>query len=391
MLPIVLFAILGVSHPLEYRWVETLSETKRLITKRLYTADDRQTDVHFDYDFDSKDLVQSQWIDERLELLSAPPGQHLWAAHVEFGTTLEEKFKEIQKRWANRNLDQIISEVNGLIYETRLQFVNTMKFSSFLHLQEILNRYDFIEPIRSDVSSDDTRVDAFNLSPLLALKNSTNEVLNALQDLGSASEVYPLEWFVRKKNEYSDETRLVCLMLITHNHLAEDYFIQGVLALKGVDRAWNVLLDLNSAYQAERDFWRLRHERNESLADYYENSGIGFIDARRIWEVDVQPIRRIDWRHNSPIVFDERLERHAIPYKQTYHYYGAFIASWRMQNRLGLQSFLIPKLSQAMGLSYKAATAGWRSSQMQIIRDIYGHGARDALSIHARLNETTKP
>lgn len=366
-----------------FYWKDEILPDQRIRRSQLIRSSKEATQIHFDYDLLSGDLISKQVADERLEILSAPPGKHLWAPHEEFEMTLEDHFELIQKDLPT-NWESLVREVINLIHETEEAYIpESVPGISFL--KSAVQKMDFIEPIRTKFASDDTRVDAFNLSPLLALQKNGDEMLQAISDFARSGTQYPLHWFVRTAGKFSDESRLVCLMLITHNHLAEDYFLKGVIIRYGKSRAWQIAIDLNEIYSNEREFWKFRHGFKPELTKFYETSEFDFLNRRLSWEVDMHPERRISWPLDKKMTSPKNLDRHGVPYKQTYHYYGAFIAAWRMSHSLSLPSFSIVPATEALGLTYKAATAGWKPDQLDLMRSIYRFGARDAIWIQARL------
>ena len=175
--------------------------------------------------------------------------------------------------------------------------------------------------------------------------------------------------------------RLAALMLLTHNHQNEVLLIQAVALQEGLEAAWALSLSLSEIYDGEREFWIQNSEfrRTDSKLSIASPSDISFMDKRQRWLVNVSAKERIF----SPLIAFSSVNKRDtevwLPFFQLYHFYGAFIVSTRMIREIGMTDDLVGLASEALGVTYKIKTAGWKRDQINRMRQFYSQGASDAL------------
>jgi len=376
--------------PLGFRW-EQSELSFRLIDSQL----DRVSEIFFEYDPQWLGLGEFSREDKNYNFVAVEPGQHLMYSHPDAGRSVEEEFYKLlgtgdKFRWvASRDeatnqihfasaphlealaidgdLDSLILEVQNKMAQTNAKHSNIIS----RQLKSITN---LIEAVDSSDRHLGHRVDAFCLSPILELKSNGRELLDALQNYVRGEIGDSISWFIAAKS-FHISTRLSVLMLVTHNHIAEDYFVRAVAIEFGMREAFDSFILLNEAYAKERMFWG-----QTSLGGNKDFFGTDFSAS-----VDVSLKRRI-----LPLVFYYKPTSSVpeyLPYTQLYHYYGGFILAYRMRQELGLPRAMVVRLNQAFGLTYKLITAGWNRSQLSKMSEFYEVGAEHAIALEPFIEE----
>jgi len=402
--------------PEGYFWSETI--TKDQIHLELWSRLNRQkTKIQFVYDVHSGTLISSTKMDDQLKLLLPAPGEHLWSAHPEKFESVENHFRKLLKdlqllepkttekvlslddegQFRYRNADDLLEQVPAtpvpnlnlqeIINSVQRQITTTeqkwTQFSSGVaDIQSLVSALDVIEPIETEFPGDGRQIEAFNLFPLVELEKDGETMLRALSSLAQTPKRYPLEWLIGESS-LPFHTRLAILMLLTHNHQIEENFTKAVVIQFGVRSAWKTFLDLNSLYKNERDFWtpKSQHQIRNDLESFYPSFGISFLDETRTWEINIAYKQRI----LGPLYGFHSLTRQNIevflPYRQIYHYYGAFVLALRLKEDLGIPDVFIPKMAELLGMGYKLKTAGSDANQLHLMQAYYLQGAHDALAM----------
>lgn len=385
-----------------YIWSAHASAENNEVQVRLTTKEGSNTEIFYVYNLLNGDLLSKTPIDSKQQLLVDQPSQNLFAPHPEkyqdqihsiesfLADALEEigiefkphplfkmnskndlEFNPIDQSFEEAkapslSLETLIQKVRAEIQRTRLSFMPYHSSRMVRSLERFLSRMDFLEPIVSQEPSDGGRIDAFNLYPLITLENAGRDLLNAIQDMVVSSE-HPAIWFRNSKASFS--CKLTSLMLLTHNHLSEKYFLQAVAIKFGVGESLKVARLINQGYEKEYHFWDRMHSVDLAYEKLYQPTGISFIDRRRLWKINLALL--------SPVPDEEKPVW--LPFAQRYHYLGAFIAALRMDREFKLKRRLIPSATEALGLGYKIATQGLDPNQLELMRLYYRTGARHAL------------
>ncbi len=399
--------------PKNFVWKSAREDTKNIFELRLYTKDEKPTDIFFAFNFLTGDLSEQNRVSSQYKIALTSPFEHNWQAHP---SHLDEEVSSIEKffeyaldhqqiehkdllRWNSelrtihlKRIDEDFANLNkpsityeSLVEQVQNQIRHTRSILSPLRktkiqklLEEKWDNYDFLEAIQTQLSHSEHRVDAFTLTPLLTLRSEGEDLLKALDDF-SHKPNFILNWFLQSREKFSETVRLSVAMLLTHNHLSEFNFIKGVAILYGVSRAWKAALSLNQAYKADRDYWQKFKIINTEYNEWYAADDIDFISERRLWSVD--PCQHLKAKIKNIACSKSSL----LPWVQIYHYYGAFISAYVMKSRLQLPSLSIPQLTQVLGLAYKLHTSGLKPRQLKIMTEMYSLGSRHALCIYEEL------
>lgn len=306
------------------------------------------------------------------------PNEPTWEAHPEFKQTLVERFEpffeEALKRPEAASLDSWIAEIERRVIESEDQILPLLGSGLVRPLRTFISDNNFLEAILTPYGENGVRLDAFNLVGLRMLREHGRTILKALDDLAQQPERYLLEWLISEE-QFPFEVRYACLVLITHNHIAEENFLIGVLSAFGEDSAWAALKSINQIYANERNFW------TEKDAELPVRRMEGRLESR----VNVAPKRRIlEPMFGFQSISGEFLEEY-LPQVQIYHYYAAFALGLYLMEVKGAAESLIGPGLESLGKAYKMKTAGKDLVQLERMQLFYKTGAEHAIRMRSFL------
>jgi len=165
------------------------------------------------------------------------------------------------------------------------------------------------------------------------------------------------------------------VLLVTHNHLAEENFLKGVWHHLGLRQAWRAAKSLNEFYRKEREFW-LEGARQGPR-------GVNIAPKKLILE----PMTGFQSQARSHSRLTPESVELWVPGEQVYHYYAAFGLSLKLLREAQLPPSLLPRFMQALGLAYKSKTDGPEPVQMDRMKLYYEAGAQHALRYSSLVRE----
>lgn len=367
----------------QIEWQET-SRPEDLIEFRAY-HNGEPTEIFYQYDRHSKELIHKQEIDEKLHLILTAPQTQLWQAHPENKKTLESFFSESLSFLGEDifSFEDLKQKIQLQIQQTQNELLNILDTSLLRDLKNFLIHNDIVEPLKTKISHDESRFDAFVLLPLETFETESLQLIRALQELARSGPRYPLEWFIAARECYSLQVRLSVLALLTHNHANELLLIRAVFLEQGREQAWSVAQAINQIYKNEREFWIFGDSSRRQIAyqNIYYPTGVSFLDQRQKWAVNAALKPRI-YEPVFGLQTQNQKDAHLwLPYHQFYHFYGAFILSLRIRENKILPDTLLVEAAAALGSVYKIKTMGWNREQIKKMKSFYESAAEQVLQL----------
>jgi len=261
----------------------------------------------------------------------------------------------------NIKLQNIIDEVKGLIQNSLTTKLEDHDVHTENKIYEILNKTlvkdNLLEAV---IDQRIRRVSSFTLSPLLVLQKEKERFLQLLNRVSQFKTFQPVFWFHHEKG-FEEKTKLALLMLITHNHVSEEYFVKGVIAQYGIQEGWQAMQAINRLYLAERKYWKQKIQQGDKR-----------IDTELHVLLDDIKTYKFEAKYNENLVkvinpMDISDEGSWLPYGKLYQYYGGFILA-RLLKTSNIPSSLGPYLVKAAGPAYRFITSGKDSKQFGIIK-----------------------
>lgn len=368
-----------------------------------------RTTVEYGWELPSGMRTVENRIDNDREVISPKPGRETWQPHPGQNTSAEEIFLNClrsvgythldvpyvektgdkvtfstiedflaiaRKQSPSRSFGELLYEIEADVNQTRGSLLDSLLHMKDGSTAEDLNllsgMFDVVEPVEGKENGQ-TRIDGFSLLGLKQLESGGTRILDTLDALAATESFYPIQWYA-ENSSLPEDVRLAVISLITHNHRAENFFIEGVTLKYGVDRAWRTMKDINELYRKEQAslvaLGERRLKKDPSLSQAIPDSNVSFLNHVNDWMVKM-PFTNM-W----------------IPVARSYHYYGAFILSERLMERdlkyvpgELLKAPMVMTAVPAFGLLYKHFTADANERQESMITRIYTDGALSALMV----------
>lgn len=399
----------------DFKWEIKKNELSGFLEARLKTQSELKTRIF--YSWDKQGILRGeQSFDNDYKVIAPFPSLTLDWTHPGTGKSLEAKFLYILRSMGYKNLrlsfitiDQTIRPFKewldiadkqdlGKSLEDHLSFIEELVHNSVQRIlddkmprvsglysptmvRKVFNHLEVIEPVISGKDSFDvhgSRFDAFTLLSSKEYSSDKNSFLDHLYRVARLKSWFPLEWFA-KSIGLKEKTKLAILSLITHNHLAERFFIESVIRSKGVFEGWKAIKAVNSLYRLERQFWnnegkKYEIKKNNKIQDIGLRSNVAFIQEEMKREITSNKILRKKGTYKG-----------GIPVYRTYHFYGAFILGRRLIRLIPLdQAPLLSKASETLvkiltqyaGHQYKSLSGGKNTLYNEMIKSVY-HSAAD--------------
>lgn len=250
---------------------------------------------------------------------------------------------------------QLHADVAKHIASTREYINNSSRLASFLG--PFLNPlFNVAEPVRSK----NGRIDGFVLYASDIYLKTPQEFLKRLSNMAKDESFDPFVLLRESIQNPNSEISMGLLSLLTHNHQAEFQLIANVIANDGVDSAWRAYLNLNKLYELERQYWQ---KRLNLLCNEKYLQALSYEDENENLEYRAC-YSQITYGH---LTID-------VPVVKSYHFYGAWIMSYRLKKQGVVPNALIPAAVSGMIGSYKKQTHGDRNRD--IIVDLYDSTAK---------------
>lgn len=261
-----------------------------------------------------RESLQARFVDllNRFKVLARYSGPQI----VEGGIVIpfEESVAEWRDYFSIPETFRVLSELKGLRRRTQNELAEDFGKGPRHLLLDSLRSFDLIEPVRSEHNISEERYDAFSWTPIRIYLENPRVFRRELARLPEKSQWHE---FLEARKTTSVDVQMALLMLITHNHLSEDFFIFTVATKEGLDEAWRAYVDLNRRYEHDESYWRSRIVScSDEWASLYRESDVEFLEKRKRAVIELEP------------------RGHRIPFWQRYHLYGAGILSHRLISEL---------------------------------------------------------